>query len=218
MDALWPGNHHLSDQTSTSLGSHRSSMSSLSPSTTTTTTTTGVHVNGRREEDDLNVTLGDGSSTDTNRSFKINLSAKSIVAMYALCIIIPFSVAYFFGPLLVFVFHRHAYAYEANVVRDVELTGTTPLSSITHAHAHQHQVLAAAEMKAASNGDVLPVPTIQEGKIVPLTLYTSKMFPSLGSATSTSVQLDRSRSHSHSMAAFKAEMNDESSSDDEGDR
>src|SRR6056300_1366068 len=117
VDALWPGNHHLSDQTSTSLGSHCSSMSSSS----STTTTTNVHVNGRREEDDLNVTLGDGSNTETNRSFKINLSAKSIVAMYALCIIIPFSVAYFFGPLLVLVFHRHAYyAYEANVVRDVE--------------------------------------------------------------------------------------------------
>ena len=203
MDALWPGKHHLSDQTSaTTRGSHRSSTSST------------TQVNGREEDLNLNATLGDGSNT-TNRPFKINLSAKFIVAMYALSVIIPFSAAYFFGPLLVFHF-RHAYAYVANVVRDVESTGTRPLSSSSNTHAHQ--VLAAeTETKAASNGDVLPVPTIQEGKTVPLTLYTSKMFPSFGSATSTSVQLDRSRSHSHSMAAFKAEMNDESSSDDEGD-
>lgn len=148
----------------------------------------------------MNATLGYGSNT-TNRPFKINLSAKFIVATYALCVIIPFSVAYFFGPLLVFYF-RHAYAYEANLA---------PLSS---SNTHANQVLVVAEMNAASNGDVLPVPTIQEGKIVPLTLYTSKMFPSFGSATSTSVQLDRSRSHS--TAAIKVEMiNDESSSDDD---
>lgn len=153
MDALRPGKHHLSDQTSTTAtattrrgrGSHPSSISSSSSLSSTTT-----NVNGR--EEDLNATLAGDDSNTTNRPFKINLSAKFIVAMYALSVIIPFSAAYFFGPLLVFCFHS------INVVRDVESTSITPLSS---SNTHAHKVLV-AEMKAASNGDVLPVPTIQE--------------------------------------------------------
>ena len=103
---------------------------------------------------------------------KVYLPAKSIAVAFALCITLPFLIGYF-GPLLVL---------RGLGVVPIVCQGTIMSSS------------SVVTVPKASNEHRLPIPTVYEGKHVPLTLYTSKMFPSAGSATSNTVQIDRSSS------------------------
>lgn len=105
-------------------------------------------------------------------SEKIHLPAKTLFGILALFTTIPFLIGYF-SPLLVL----HGLGVKQAIV-------------------HQGRIMLPPQEVVmepeASNEERLPIPSVSEGKHVPLTLYTSKMFPSAGSATSNTVQIDRS--------------------------
>lgn len=126
----------------------------------------------------------DGTSTSSSvhvdefyaKGERVYLPAKTLVGILALSTTIPFLIGYF-GPLLVL----HGLVVSKTIVHQ----GTIVLPP--------QEVVTELE---ASNEERLPIPSVSEGKHVPLTLYTSKMFPSAGSATSNTVQIDRSSSAS----------------------
>jgi len=119
---------------------------------------------------------------------KFHLPAKSIVGTFAMCFTLPFLIGYF-GPLLVLrgfgVMPNYGRHRQGAIMSGSGIGVVLP--------SQPQRVVTEAEMKA-SNEERLPIPTVDEDKHVPLTLYTSKMFPSAGSATSNTVQIDRSSS------------------------
>ena len=130
------------------------------------------------------------SSSDTVNEIHthqtVYLPAKTLIGILAFCTTLPFLIGYF-GPLLVLRgLGVEQFVHPGTIMPSAALP---PNEAVTDLE--------------SSNELRLPIPSVSEGKHVPLTLYTSKMFPSAGSATSNTVQIDRSSSSSASQLESK---------------
>jgi len=139
------------------------------------TSASSSHPSSSTSASDVNQNTSPSNSHPDESYAKVSLSTTSLVGIFAICVSLPFLIGYY-CPLKV-------------------LHGLGAMSNVRH---HQGTILSGSGsgvvLPPEPKKEQLPIPTVEEGKYVPLTLYTSKMFPSAGSATSNTVQIDRSSS------------------------
>lgn len=152
------------------------------------TSASSSHPSSSTSASDVNQNTSPSNSHPDESYAKVSLSTTSLVGIFAICVSLPFLIGYY-CPLKV-------------------LHGLGAMSNVRH---HQGTIMSGSGsgvvLPPEPKKEQLPIPTVEEGKYVPLTLYTSKMFPSAGSATSNTVQIDRSSSSFQFQAKMISDSN-----------